>query len=432
MTEVNAPIRPKRNNRFWKGLILSALIVIAGLLLLYRGWALSQKKNAAQRVGRGEVSVLLSPVIRKNLTYSFYTTGDIAPLMEVALFPKVSGYLERIDARIGDSLRQGQVIAQIDRSDFLQKVKEVEAKVAFAKAQLAELDAGTRSQDLRQAEESVSQTQSRFNHAKLQKERMEALYGRQIVSKKDFDNAEMDYKVTEAQLEGNQQQLKLLREGARQEVKNASQAKLRETEALLAQEQIRLQNTEITAPFQGEIMRKYVDAGALVSPLTPLVHLVHTATLKVVANVLERDIPLLKPGIIARIRVEAYPDKLFEGRISRINTGLDSATRTLQAEIEIPNSTRLLKPGMFARIEIFLLEKPGVVAVPREAVLEENGAKFIFTVEGNKAIRRPVVTGITQDQFVEIREGLKEGDQVIIKGQNLIRDNATVRVVEGS
>ncbi len=174
---------------------------------------------------------------------------------------------------------------------------------------LAELEAGTRSQELRQAEESVTQAQSRFDHAKLQKERMEALYGRQIVSKKDFDNAEMDYKVTEAQLEGSQQQLKLLREGARQEVKTASQAKLREMEALLAQEQIRLENTVITAPFQGDIMRKYVDGGALVSPSTALVHLVHTATLKVVANVLEKDIPFLKPGMIARIRTDAYPDK---------------------------------------------------------------------------------------------------------------------------
>ncbi len=432
MIEEKSPNHPqKKTGRFWKGMIISALIVIAGLAF-YRGWALSQKKNAAQRVGRGEVPVQLSPVVRKNLTYSFYSTGDILPLMETALYPKVSGYLERIDVRIGDSVRQGQVVAQIERSDFLQKVKEVEARVAYAKAQLAELEAGTRSQELRQAEESVSQAQSRFDHARLQKERMEALYGRQIVSKKDFDNAEMDYKVTEAQLEGSQQQLKLLREGARQEVKHASQAKLNEMEALLAQEQIRLQNTVIAAPFQGEIMRKYVDAGALVSPSTPLVHLVHTATLKVVANVLERDIPLLKPGIIARVRTEAYPDNVFEGKVARVNTGLDSSTRTLQAEIEIPNSTRLLKPGMFARIEVFLLEKPGVVAVPREAVVEEQGAKFVFMVDGNKAARRPVVTGIKQDQFVEIREGLKEGDQVITRGQNLIRENSMVRVVAGS
>ncbi len=136
MIEERSPIHPqKKSSKFWRAVLLCALVIIAGLLI-YRGWALSQKKNAAQRVGRGEVSVQLSPVIRKNLTYSFYATGDIAPLTEVALFPKVSGYLERIDVRIGDSVRQGQVIAQIDRSDFLQKVKEVEAKVAYAKAQV--------------------------------------------------------------------------------------------------------------------------------------------------------------------------------------------------------------------------------------------------------------------------------------------------------
>jgi len=157
MMKEHSPVHSqgRKSGRFWQGILISCLIIIAGLLI-YRGWALSQKKNAAQRVGRGEVSVQLSPAIRKNLTYSFYSTGDIAPLMEVALFPKVSGYLERIDARIGDPVRQGQVIAQIDRADFSPKVKEVEARVAHARAQLAELEAGTRSQDLRQAEESVS------------------------------------------------------------------------------------------------------------------------------------------------------------------------------------------------------------------------------------------------------------------------------------
>ncbi len=87
---------------------------------------------------------------------------------------------------------------------------------------------------------------------------------------------------------------------------------------------------------------------------------------------------------------------------------------------------------MFAHIEISLLEKPGVVAVPREAVLEENGARFIFTVEGNKAARKPVVTGIEEGPLVEVREGLKEGDRVITRGQNLLKENSIVRVVEGS
>jgi multidrug resistance efflux pump len=177
-------------------------------------------------------------------------TGDIMPLMQVDLFPKVSGYLERIDVHIGDIVKQGQVIAQIDRTDFLQKVREIEAKVAQAKAQLSELETGTRTEELRQAEEAVKQAQSRFENAKQQHERIEALYKREVISKKERDVADMEYTVAEAQLASSQQNLKLLREGARQEVREVSQAKLREMEAILEQERTRLQNAKIVAPFQ--------------------------------------------------------------------------------------------------------------------------------------------------------------------------------------
>ncbi len=411
--------------------ILFSVLICFGALAFYRGWGAIQKKSGKRNL-QIEVPVQISPVVRKNLTYSLFATGDITPLIQVDLFPKVSGYLERIDVNLGDSVNQGQVIAQIDRTEFFQKVKEAEAKVAQAKAYLAEVEAGSRPEELRQAEEAVRQAQSRFDNAKLQRERVDALFKRQVISKKEADIAEMEYTVAEAQLAASQQNLKLVREGVRQEVKEGSRAKLKEMEALLAQEQIRLQNTNIVAPFQGEIIRKYLDGGALVSPSTPIVSLVHTMTLKIVANVLERDIPLLKPGMKATIRTEAYPEKVFEGKVARINIGLDLSTRTLQAEIEIPNSNRLLKPGMFARIEVVLLEKPEVLAIPREAVMEEQGKRFVYLVEGNRAARRPIVTGIEQDRFLEIKEGLNEGDQVVVRGQEAIRENTTIRVIEGS
>jgi multidrug efflux pump subunit AcrA (membrane-fusion protein) len=358
--------------------------------------------------------------------------GDIAPLMQVDLYAKVSGYLEKISVQIGDSVRQGQVIAQIDRAEFVQKVKEVEAKVAQAKAQVAELEAGTRAEDVREAEEAVKQAQSRFNNAKLQRERVEALYKREVISKKEFDISEMDYNVTEAQLAAAEQHLKMLKEGARPEVKAASLGKLKEMEAILAQEQIRLQNTEIVAPFPGEIVRRNVDNGALVSPSTPLVTLVHMETLKVLANVLEKDIALVKPGMKAKILTETYPEKPFEGTIVRINKALDLGTRTLQTEINVPNPGRLLKPGMFARIEVTLTDKPDALAIPKEAVLEEGGKQAVFVVEGSQALRKPVVTGIEQGPFIEVVEGLKDGEKVVVRGQESLRDRSTILVVERS
>ena len=431
MTHEEHPMVPsKKGRKAWRWILFSTLVGVAALTL-YRGWATNQKRTAALRTGRGEIPVQISPVVHRDLTYSISATGDISPLMQVDLFPKVSGYLERIYVNMGDSVRQGQVIAQIDKSDFLQKLKETEARVAQAKANLAEIEAGARSEEIRQAEQAVKQAQSRFDNARLHRERIEALFKRQVISKKESDIAEMEYTVAEAQLAANQEHLKLLKEGARQQVREASQAKLKEMEAILAQEQTRLQNTQIIAPFNGEITQKSVEAGALVSPSTPLVILVHTETLKVVANVLEKDIPLVKPGIGAKIQAEAYPGRIFEGKVVRINSALDLTTRTLQAEINIPNPNHLLKPGMFSRIEVILLEKAGALTVLRGALIEEGGKRSVFVVEGNQALQRPITTGIEQDQWVEVLEGLKEGDRVIIKGQESIKDRSKVRVVEG-
>ncbi len=426
---LQAPLEKRRGR--WKWFLLAIVIMLAGLAL-YRGWGFTQKRSGPQRAARMEVPVQVTPVVNKSLTYSIKVTGDILPLMQVDLFPKVSGYLERIDVHIGDRVRQGQVIAQVDRTDFLQKVQEIEAKVAQAKAQLAEIETGTRAGELRQAEEAVRQAQSRFENAKLQHERIEALYKREVISKKERDVSDMDYIVAEAQWASSQQQLKLLREGARQEVKDASQAKLKEIEAILEQERTRLQNAKIVAPFRGEISRKYVDAGALVSASTPLVSLVYTETLKIVANVLEKDIPLLKAGMSAKIRTESYPERVFEGKVEKVNSALDLSTRTLQAEIYIPNPDRLLKPGMFSNVEVVLLKKPQTLVIPREAIQEAGNEMSVFVVEGNKALRRSITIGYEQERMVEVLKGLNEGDKVVIKGQQLIREGSAIRVVEES
>ena len=423
--------RPKGK---WKWLFLGAIILLAGLVL-YKAWGFTQKKSGTQRAVRLEIPVQITPAVSKPLTYSIKVTGDIMPLMQVDLFPKVSGYLERMDAHIGDIMKQGQVIAQIERTDYIHKVREIEAKVAQVRAQLSELETGTRTEELRQAEEAVRQAQSRFENAKLQRDRIEALYKREVISKKERDVTDMEYTVAEAQLASSQQQFKLLQLGARQEVREASQAKLKEMEAILEQERNHLKDTRVVAPFQGEISRKYVDAGAFVSPSspsTPLVSLVHTETLKIVANVLEKDIALLKAGMKAKIRVESYPEKVFEGRVEKINSSLDLSTRTLQAEIYIMNKDRTLKPGMFANVEVVLLEKPQTLVIPKEAVVEAGNEMSVYVVEGKQATRKPITVGYEQDRMVEVLKGLNAGDQVIIKGQQLIKDGSAIRVVEGS
>ncbi|MDP3017402.1 MAG: biotin/lipoyl-binding protein, partial [Deltaproteobacteria bacterium] len=129
----------------WRWFFLALILLVVGFAL-FRGWALTEKKASVQRTKRGEIPVQVSTVVSKHLIYSISMTGDITPQMQVDLFPRVSGYLERIHVHLGDSVKQGQTIAQIDRTDYLQKVRETEARAAQAKAQLAEIEAGPRAE----------------------------------------------------------------------------------------------------------------------------------------------------------------------------------------------------------------------------------------------------------------------------------------------
>jgi macrolide-specific efflux system membrane fusion protein len=114
--ENDSSILPKKRMMTWRWIILIALVAVGGLIL-YRSWASNERRSASQRVARGDIPVQVSPVTRQNLTYSLVANGDISPLMQVDLSPKVSGYLEKIFVEMGDSVRQGQVIAQIDRAE---------------------------------------------------------------------------------------------------------------------------------------------------------------------------------------------------------------------------------------------------------------------------------------------------------------------------
>jgi multidrug resistance efflux pump len=236
--------------------------------------------------------------------------------MQVDLFPKVSGYLERIHVNLGDSVRQGQVIAQIDRADFsAEGERELRQRWPMRRAQLSELEAGSRPEELRQAEEAVRQAQSRFDNAKLQRERVEALFKRQVISKKEMDIADMEYTVAEAQL-GRQPAAS--ENWSRRRSPSGSErgqpGKVERDGGFVGTGEIRLTEYKNPGTFPrrdcSEICRWRGACLFLYAVRQPR----PCETLKMVANVLERDIPLLKAGMKASIRTEAYPERVFEGK----------------------------------------------------------------------------------------------------------------------
>lgn len=408
---------------------LISLVLLLGGVAAYRGLALPRDRDRTRRPAR-EITVRVSEAGRGPVRHVLSTTGDVLPLLQVDLTPKVSGTVAAVEVEIGQAVAAGQVIARLEQTEVQQRVAEAEAKVARATARVAELNAGARPEEIRQAEETLRQALSRRGNARLNRDRFRELFTSGAVSRRELDEAELAVTLTEAQQEGAEQALTLLRQGARPEVRAAIEAELKEAQALLAQQRTQLAYSTILAPFAGHITRRLVDPGATVGSTTPIATLMTLGTVKVLLAVPERDAPLLTLRSPAIIRVDAFPGRTFPGRVARINSALDPLSRTLPAEIQVPNPEGLLRPGMFARTEATLLEREGIL-IPTEAVVEEGGAAAVFVVEAGTARRRPVETGYLQGALIEVRQGLAGGETVVVAGQQGLRDGAAVQILQG-
>lgn len=203
-------------------------------------------------------------------------------------------------------------------------------------------------------------------------------------------------------------------------------------------EGVKFEPAEVTSPVEGIVGIVYMDKGARVNPPdmgpsmgTPLVGIVNMDTVKVLVNVIEKDLSKIKKGQRAKIKVDAYPEKVFNGKITLVSPTINPMTRTASVEITIPNLNHSLKPGMFAETEIILGKKEDAILIPAYAVLEQSEDKKVFTVEDGKAVLQVVELGIDQGDLVEVKSGLAPGDSLIVAGHHRISSGDSVRVVKG-
>ncbi len=187
----------------------------------------------------------------------------------------------------------------------------------------------------------------------------------------------------------------------------------------------------VESPISGIVAKTYLDQGDSVTPQTPIAVVADIDKVKVKIEIVEVDYPKVKLGQTAKIIVDAYPDKEFEGELSKLSTLVSPQTRTATAEIIIPNPEHLLVPGMFARIRLFV-ETHKALVVPRDAILKlpGTGVYYCFTVEESKAKKVFVELGMRENNWQEIKKGLKQGDLVILSGQGILKTGMPVEIKE--
>lgn len=188
---------------------------------------------------------------------------------------------------------------------------------------------------------------------------------------------------------------------------------------------------KVDSPLSGVIGRTFLDRGAaVVSQATAVALVVDMEQMIVRLNIPEQDLPYIKKGLIAELKVDAYPDAYFTGEVSKVSEVMDSQTRTLPAEIRIPNAEHRLKSGMYARIKIFAGKHTGSLVILQDGLVKEDTLIYVYTVEDSTARKVKVMPGIYQENRVEILEGLKEGQRIIVFGHQGLKDGSEVNVIE--
>jgi membrane fusion protein (multidrug efflux system) len=366
---------------FKKKFVIPSVGII--LVLIFIVFKIRQSSDSENKRPVPRPSVVISAPDIIEMQRSLILTGDILPIQQANIYSRVSGNIDKIFVDIGDWVKQSRVLAVIDSTIY--------------------------SQNLRQADASYLQAEANFNNAKLNFDRNTSLLDQNLISKQDLDNSKTSYQIATAQ-------------------KEAAHANLNNTRTLL-------NYCRITAPFTGVITRRFLDAGAYVTSSTSsssavLFTLMDINIVKVIINVPEKNINDLNSVKDVIVEIDALRGKKFNASIKKISQALDMSTRTMAVEVDITNQSHILKPGMFATVILVLEKKPNTMAVPLQAVLQDEKGDYVFKVGRDTVARENYIkTGISNENYVEVTDGLTGEDKIIVVGQSLVKDNMKVRIV---
>jgi len=354
--------------------------------------------------------------------------GKVEPYAEIRIGAKTTARIKAILVKEGDLVEKGQVIALLDDEEILAQLEEAKARLEEAKARLQEVEAGPREQELEAAWARQNEAKAILDEAKATVERYRELLREGAIAQAQFDEADRRYRVAVAQYRSAQEQLSLLEAGAREEVKRMVRAQVKRAEADLRYVQAMLQNTMVRAPVAGKILKKHMDAGEVTFFLDPrpIVTLADMSRVQVRAEIDETDVRKVKVGQEAIITSDAYPGQEFRGRVVEIGAMVGKKSirsenpaemldlKVLEVKIELPRDTPL-KLGLTVDVEILAVRKDGVLVVPRQAIAEEGGERFVTVKAGGSYALRKVITGVEDDELIEILSGLREGEVVLIQ-----------------
>ena len=315
------------------------------------------------------------------------------------------GKVVAVLAKVGDEVKEGQVLA------YLHSHAIHESRAAYKQA-LAEQD----------------RAQSNLEHARRVSQRAMRLLKLQAISQEQADQADNDVRTAAAALRKAQADV----EKERQHLTEFLEVPLEDEPSGKRESKIENDSIPVKAPAAGTIFKRMVSPGTVLSVGGEAFTIADTSALWMIANLNEADLSGLRPGLAVEISVKAYPERVFRGRVLQLGEELDAETRTLKVRVLVPNEAGLLKPEMFAAAAIATGAGRKALYVPEAAALELNGQKVVFVQTGAETFEpRPISVARTVEGALEIADGLKAGERVVVKGSFVLKSEMLKSTLEG-
>jgi RND family efflux transporter MFP subunit len=380
-------------------------IVIAGLLfgLLSISGACSSSPSqdtstAAAAAAPPPASIESARIVARELQRTVEAIGTLDPNEEVTVSNQVEGPVSKVLVDLGDFVKAGQVLATIDTTELELTVRQQTAALQqeMARIGLSDPNAGLEeaaTSQVRQAEATLAEARSKLD-------RTRRLTDEGVLPKQQLDEQQARFEVAEANVKS-----------ARESVRNIK-ATVAGRKAALDLAQKKLADARITAPMSGLVKERLVSEGTYLKANSPVVTLVQISPLKLRVDVPETAIESVRSGRAVQFTVDSIPGRMFGGRISRLSPSVNQQSRTLKLEAIVDNANGTLKPGLFARVSILTGTREKALVVPPGAVFSVAGLDKVFVIEGGKVSERIVRTGSRGEDYVEVLEGVKEGDVV--------------------
>jgi len=354
-------------------------------------------------------TVAVAKVTAEDLARNLVLTAEFKPFQEIDVMAKVAGYIKEIKFDVGDRVRQGQLLATLEVPEMGDDLRRADASTERATAEVA------RASDELQRAESVHQ----MTH--LSYERLSAVSAKRpgLIAQQEIDDAKSRDLVAEAQIAAAKSGLAAARQQVHVNTADASKVKTL------------MDYTRVTAPFDGVITKRYADMGSMIQAGTasqtqamPVARLSENSRLRLILPVPESAVPTVHIGQRVEVRVPTL-NRSFPGVVARFTDKLSSATRTMDTEVDVPNPSLVLIPGMYAEVDLTLLRRNRVLSVPVTA-LDSGGQVMVVTAE-NRLETRKVSTGMETADRVEITRGLADGDLVVVAGRAALQAGETVK-----